>query len=330
MKPKLVKVKKAKWKLFTVVVILSLLAPVSILPSQPITVEAQEAKSGNITSPSTVWREYPYLPPLLVETDTHYIYVTDWGNYTFSKEIPYVCAYTSRNMTKMVSFSTFWVNTSKIVLPIQPYVLTANDTTFIVQVDVYRWFTKVAVLTQEWDFNRAGKPKISVSLEKTRFWNLDAFNIFWVVAGFRYIKQNETSCKDTKSELTYWKEGIIAEMGNSSSPNEWSEWLIVDWGDEGIAKIYYGEIELFNRKIAGLAVFFNINDSEIDPALVATSTSSTATHTPSQRLSFYANGRHWVFYSDGSFFGWRTSTDGITWSDFTAITTQAYGVLRVV
>jgi hypothetical protein len=50
---------------------------------------------------------------------------------------------------------------------------------------------------------------------------------------------------------------------------------------------------------------------------VGTSTSTNPTVFPFQKKCFYANGRWWVFYYDGSNFGWRTSVDGSTWSDFT-------------
>jgi len=58
-----------------------------------------------------------------------------------------------------------------------------------------------------------------------------------------------------------------------------------------------------------------------------TSTSSTATHMPHQRASFYGAGRHWVFYTDGINFGYRSSVDGKTWSAFTAIRGATIGRL---
>jgi len=57
----------------------------------------------------------------------------------------------------------------------------------------------------------------------------------------------------------------------------------------------------------------------VNPSLVGTSTASDATWYPFQRKSFYANGRFWVFYSDGTNMVYRTSTDGITWSSATSV-----------
>jgi hypothetical protein len=63
----------------------------------------------------------------------------------------------------------------------------------------------------------------------------------------------------------------------------------------------------------------------VDPSVVGTSTSSAATSFPFQRKSFYANGRFWVFYSDGTNMVYRTSTDGSTWSAATTVRAAASG-----
>ena len=52
---------------------------------------------------------------------------------------------------------------------------------------------------------------------------------------------------------------------------------------------------------------------------IGTTTVSTATRMPFQRLCFYHNGRYWVFYGDGTNFVYRTSTDGAAWSGTTTL-----------
>jgi hypothetical protein len=49
---------------------------------------------------------------------------------------------------------------------------------------------------------------------------------------------------------------------------------------------------------------------------IGTTTYANPVIWPLQEKCFYANGRWWVFYYDGSNFGWRTSTDGSSWSTF--------------
>jgi len=55
------------------------------------------------------------------------------------------------------------------------------------------------------------------------------------------------------------------------------------------------------------------------PSTVGTSTSLYATWEHHQRKVFFANGRFWVFYSDGTNFVYRTSSDGSSWSSPTII-----------
>ncbi|HEY3357241.1 MAG TPA: kelch repeat-containing protein, partial [Polyangia bacterium] len=54
-------------------------------------------------------------------------------------------------------------------------------------------------------------------------------------------------------------------------------------------------------------------------ATVGTSTTNVATHQPFQRKAFYANGRYWVFYSDGTDIVYQTSTDGTAWAAKTTV-----------
>jgi hypothetical protein len=233
--------------------------------------------------------------------------------------MPYVCRYTYRNGKEMVSFSTFWINTSSMLVPLNPTVLVANNTHFQISVEAYRLTTKMATLTQTWSFNRIDRPKISVSLVKTANWNLSDFNIFWVVAGYQYVKQNETSTINCNRTMTYWKKDVKVEMGSTVDVSSWRDWLIVDWSDEGLADVRYGQFSIFGYNLTVVKVDFSVNDGKIDPYVVGTSTTSAATWYPFQRKGFYANGRYWVFYSDGTNMVYSTSTDGITWTSATTI-----------
>jgi len=61
------------------------------------------------------------------------------------------------------------------------------------------------------------------------------------------------------------------------------------------------------------------------PSTVGTSTTSAATHDPCQRKGFYANGRFWVFYSNGTYLVYKTSIDGTTWGAETVIRASTDG-----
>lgn len=83
------------------------------------------------------------------------------------------------------------------------------------------------------------------------------------------------------------------------------------------------ETVLTRKKIVAFAILLlapilNIQEA-IGPSTVDTTTSDDATLWPDQRKSFYANGRFWVFYSDGTNVVYRTSTDGTSWSGKTTV-----------
>ena len=79
--------------------------------------------------------------------------------------------------------------------------------------------------------------------------------------------------------------------------------------------------EYNNQKAPGS--FYTVSgESTLTPG---TSTTSDATQDPFQRKTFYANGRYWVFYSDGTSLVWQTSTDGITWGVVNTVRTAAHG-----
>ncbi len=273
------------------------------------------------TSSGTVWSEH--IQPRLTVNNTHFIYNTTWGLYMFPKLQPYICSYASRNNEVMVSFSTFWVNTSKPLSPFNPTVLIADNTFFKVQVDAYQLATKAATLTQEWSFNRSDKPKISVKLNKAN-WNYGSFKIFWVVSGWNYIK-DEAKAINCDATLTYWRKGVSVEVVKNENQTEWDKMLIIDWSDEGLADVYYGRLNLFTYNLAVVKVDFNVDDTYVDPSLVGTSTSAYANSYPFQRKEFYANGLIWKFYSDGTNMVYKTSSDGVTWSAATAIREATYG-----
>jgi hypothetical protein len=110
-----------------------ILASTFLVFSRELHISSVSAQTNNTENSSAVWREYPYISPHLVQNDTHYIYVTDWGNYTFIKgKVMLICNYIDRNGSVTALNSTFWIKASKttLIVPFNPTVLIANDTYF--------------------------------------------------------------------------------------------------------------------------------------------------------------------------------------------------------
>ena len=219
-------------------------------------------------------RLYPPVELSLVENETHITYVTDYGNYTFSRETPWVLYYTGRNETVKALNVTWWVKPERTLLVV-PYLnyLKYSGSTYEVSVYVKYMATKtVATLTQTWDFSDT-PPKISVRLKKTPEWdanNLGTFQIVWFVGtGWRSEAWIETPIHRGKvgsGETAIGKTTFCIFMPHENATIR--SWLIIDWGDEGIASVTKGCISMSNQfQVEGVAVEFAKNDPEIDPTI---------------------------------------------------------------
>ncbi len=86
-------------------------------------------------------------------------------------------------------------------------------------------------------------------------------------------------------------------------------------------------IEVFRKEDA---VVYYVRPNTLEPSamhIIGTSTAGDAWTQgwPSQRYSFFAANKYWVFYGDGANMGFRSSMDESTWSAFTAIRASSLG-----
>ena len=125
-------------------------------------------------------------------------------------------------------------------------------------------------------------------------------------------------------QLSWLIDGIAKTTYTNPNVNQviYDEEIGFDWND-----VYnsFGNITTYTEASSAqgrkLSVFFgvgNINSGDnltVDPATVGTSTQPWATGNPYQHRIFYYNSLYWLFYSDGTNYVWRTSSDGTTWGD---------------
>lgn len=89
--------------------------------------------------------------------------------------------------------------------------------------------------------------------------------------------------------------------------------LMYDWNDAP-------SNVMFNSKESKLE--FPLGTSFfIDPVIVSTLSNVDAIRYQCQRTAFYSQGRHWIFYCNGSDIVYKTSTDGTTWTSETFVHT---------
>lgn len=146
------------------------------------------------------------------------------------------------------------------------------------------------------------------------------YAVLWNLDGVVYENWKECRNADnTKHRLLFGDENVDFS------------WIALDWQDvydqfKADITNYLVETSAQGRKVNVLFEIGIVNETAtIDPSIVGTSTTSEATMTTSQRKSFYANGRFWVFYSDGTNMVYRTSVDGSSWSSATTVRSCSSG-----
>jgi hypothetical protein len=268
----------------------------------------------------------PGLNAKLVQTSTNFIYVTSQGNYTFPKALPFLCSY-KYNSAVMVLNSTFWLmaGASSVLIPYSSSV-SASSTIFNVNETIQITTSTVAYLDQKWNFsNSRTMPKISIIASFTSNWKYGAYNITWVVQGYPYVSLvHAQAVPANATQALGLCQSIL--MGPNAYPLTWNTAsLLLSWVDFGNATVVTGKTTTSSKfSVKGIQVRFPTNVSEIDPSLIASSTTAPFGSPP--RDTFYALNLHWFFYYNVSSFHYyfKTSSDGSTWSSPTQVTSATW------
>ncbi len=323
----------------------------SINPIHPVLAQPDSPPEGETTPPmnfpSTVWSEFPSIDSrYTLLGDGTRLWETTFGVYRFDKSKPYVMNFTDRRGVAQITRSMFWLNTSATLDPakiVGATVSVAADRCFQVSYNAtYKGGglskdTSVGRLVVTFNFFREQIPKISVLFERdTVAWGsggLGDFNVVWVLLPVqKYLKVSEKVTIDftAKTVMGKVKESSVkeekrCEVGTGADPSAWTGgWSLTLWDDvEGTCVLYAGVEKVWGGK--GITVVFPRNVILIDPSTVGTSTSYYATQNPFQRKGFYANGRFWAFWADGTNMVYATSTDGASWTGKATVRTCTNG-----
>jgi len=202
-----------------------------------------------------------------------------------------------------------------------------TDTQFKVKLSLRYKGKIVAYVIIQVVFFREVPPKLTFSLEKTVEWNnkgLKDFKWAWIITPSKeyvyFLKEPidtrriHTLAEDITTPRFLGKYTQV-ELGNLIDANTWVNWLRCSWKE--LADVYTDVDPLFQK--TSLIVYFPANLEIVDPTTVGTGISRGTWYTGRMRKTFYANGRFWVFWSDGFNIVYATSTDGLTWTSPTTI-----------
>src|SRR5205823_5684287 len=107
----------------------------------------------------------------------------------------------------------------------------------------------------------------------------------------------------------------------TADPRTWSRRLSLDWSDAQTGTVFVGPSPVAGLSGPAVIVLFPASMKSVDPVLVGTSTTFTATDFSIQRKTFEYGGRYWAFWDDGSNvvyassqFGYAQGQNTLTWT----------------
>ncbi|MFA5870215.1 MAG: hypothetical protein WC941_11025, partial [Candidatus Bathyarchaeia archaeon] len=171
----------------TLILLIILTSSIPIIPMAPPAVgetasEQQPTISEAPAQPGgVVWSEHTITPRHVAE-DRGHVYVTSYGNYTFTGDGS-VLSYASRDGENQVSRSFFWVNSTGaggFDERRNTMITIMNDTVFTVEYDVVDSRGEpIGRMSVTWRFSADAKPKGTASY--TPQIKLGDFNVVWMI-----------------------------------------------------------------------------------------------------------------------------------------------------
>jgi hypothetical protein len=219
-------------------------------------------------------------------TSTMYVYETAWGEYRFSKTLPvfqyfsheegYCRLFDEAGETCLDFYSNRPYNTTSAFwlllggsygLPAGYTVWRADDTVFQAEARVAR-LTSTYAMRMTWNFThtRYG-PKITVEVWKVSGPTRD-FQVVWAglargVVDALGLDVGSLGGVDTPLGM---RTGLRLSF-QEGMPDTWSQYLRVDWGDEGPAETWLANVSVLGLSFYGWLVRFGLNDALIDPGV---------------------------------------------------------------
>ena len=139
---------------------------------------------------------------------------------------------------------------------------------------------------------RAGQPiKITIRIHSGQ---AGTYNLVWSPSGI-----TTTDCIESNSRLDF-----------DSVSLDWSD----AWQFTASSSVDTSAAQKKATIIFSLGALSAGQNVTIDPSVVGTSTNNGAVSYSPQRKSFYAEGRYWAFYYNGTRIVFSSSTDGINWA----------------
>lgn len=286
---------------------------------------------GGPPAPTVSLADDVFMPPRLSVDSGALSFRTTFGTYIVNASHPYSLALAAADGVLLVRESYFFIRTDTISsIPTNGTILEARNDSLLVAYDVIASGEiprMVGRMLLSVDFSVPSGPKIASTVLKTDSSILN-WRVVWQIAP---LKDASIACSGIGGTSTSVDSliGVTVPTSNltvgivpsPSAIDPCGASLVVNWSDAKEGALSIARSPLLSGEIASVAqVTFSNCRSEIDPTVVATTTSTSPTEVSCQRKVFQYDGYYWAFYYRGDFICYKRSVDGITWSSEFALT----------
>lgn len=310
------------------------LAPENVTDTVPLTdeilspitgsssgVDAYPADMASITS--TVATAKPN--PVFSNENSVISIVTAAGRYSFNTSCPQLMSVSDTDWTELVTESYFTIKSEgEVLTPANGEIVHASAERLAVEYDILTNDAlghPAARMMLEVDFVDSIHPKITASILEL-YHNLGSWRITWIVLPSSDAGLLLPEMGDKEFSLPLFLNSAVPSENlkidfKLTSKDDTSEkrLLTIDWSDAG-----EGVLEVIKHKTSKgvqtccLSITFGEGREEVDPTIVASSTTDDATNSCFQRKTFSYGGYYWLFYNPDTRICYKRSADGITWS----------------
>jgi RHS repeat-associated protein len=254
--------------------------------------------------------------PRLTNTTDAFVYQTAFGTYSLNHSTPFIFTLKSESGVPLTQGSSFFIIANETFTPGVANVITATDSFFEVTYSVLWSKATVGNLTLKMDFYSSLRPKFTIAFARSPSSNFGDYNIVWLtipVQQWFESGQSMLSAQSISGSVPSTGSSSL-EIGPSSDPSSWTDWLTTDWSDAPGGTADVGAINNGGLVGEGQSIIFPPDVSVIDPTQITTSTSTFATAYSTQRKTFSYGGYYFVFYNSGTNILYKSSLDGQSWS----------------
>ncbi|MDG6998563.1 MAG: hypothetical protein JRN15_05550 [Nitrososphaerota archaeon] len=308
-------------------------------PSTPIHAHTQTQIPSNSTGSSNVISSDPLIISHLVRTANSIIYVTNFGNYTFSKSTPWkLSSFVDRSGKQLATTGFFTI--ANFTTFVSGYsIKTETGSLFSVEYTLSQTGSRIGnvgnmTVSYNFDYKPVNDVPIKpiVSLEFSS--SIANLSVGWAIAlqHGHYIAYMQGKSTRMVSEVSSSASSSITEgqmqnsrellVGPNPSTSLWSKDILsIDWSDSGLsALVQEGQISALSH--TGVLIVFPEGVSSIDPT-IATANVDNSIASSSQRKTFFSDGLFWTFFVDtNSKIAYSSSVNGSVFSSPTETSYQ--------